>query len=176
MMQSWFSDLNWRRAAIWYALAAVVVVLDQWSKQAILGSFVPGERLVFTSFFQFTLAFNEGAAFSFLADAGGWQKWFFGLFSAFVSIVLAIWLAKLKPEQKLETWGLALILGGAIGNLIDRAMLGHVVDFIVVHWQHRYFPAFNVADSAITLGAGLLILDMILQSASAKSEKGVDNV
>ena len=108
-----------------------------------------------------TLAYNTGAAFSFLAGASGWQRWLFTLIAVVVSVVLVVWLKRLKAD---ETWlavGLALVLGGALGNLVDRVVFGHVVDFILVHWQSSwYFPAFNLADSAITVGAILLALDM----------------
>jgi signal peptidase II len=113
--------------------------------------------------------YNTGAAFSFLADAGGWQRWFFAVIALVVSVVLVVWLKRLKPH---ETWlavALALVLGGALGNLVDRVIFGHVVDFILVHWQNKwYFPAFNFADTAITCGAILLALDMF------KSDKSGD--
>ncbi len=144
----------------WYALAIVVIVLDQISKQWISATLTYGEPVVFTSFFNFTLLHNPGAAFSFLSDAGGWQRWFFTVVAAVVSVVLVIWLARVS-EKRYEALALALILGGAIGNLYDRVALGYVVDFIVVHYQDYYWPAFNIADSAITVGAALLILDML---------------
>ena len=109
--------------------------------------------------FNLTLVYNPGAAFSFLSDAGGWQRWFFIMLSSVISIVLFIWLLKLKPEQKLQTVSIAMILGGAIGNLIDRSIYGHVIDFLDVYFQQHHWPAFNVADSAITVGAILLIID-----------------
>jgi len=145
----------------WYSLALLVIVLDQLSKQWASASLVYGEPVVLTSFFNFTLWHNPGAAFSFLSDAGGWQRWFFTAVAAIVSCVLVVWIARVSVSKKLEAFALTMILGGAIGNLYDRVLLGHVVDFIVVHYQDYYWPAFNLADSAITLGAVLLIGDML---------------
>lgn len=144
----------------WYLVAIIVIVLDQISKHWVSAALSYGEPVVFTSFFNFTLLHNPGAAFSFLSDAGGWQRWFFTLVAAVISVVLVIWLARVS-EKRYEALALALILGGAIGNLYDRVALGYVVDFIVVHYQDYYWPAFNIADSAITVGAVLLILDML---------------
>lgn len=144
----------------WYTLAIVVIVLDQISKHWVSAALTYGEPVVFTPFFNFTLLHNPGAAFSFLSDAGGWQRWFFTAVAAVVSVVLVIWLARVS-EKRYEALALALILGGAIGNLYDRVVLGYVVDFIVVHYQDYHWPAFNIADSAITVGAALLILDMV---------------
>jgi signal peptidase II len=147
---------------IWLFLAILVVALDQWTKllaNSQLDYNVPVEIL---PVFDLTLRYNTGAAFSFLSEAGGWQRWFFTAVAVIVSVVLVVWLYRLRDEQKLLACSLALILGGAIGNVWDRVQLGYVVDFISVHWQQHYFPAFNIADSAITIGAGLMILDMIL--------------
>lgn len=149
-----------RQAWRWYALAIAVIALDQISKHWVSAALTYGEPVVFTPFFNFTLLHNPGAAFSFLSDAGGWQRWFFTVVAAVVSVVLVIWLARVS-EKRYEALALALILGGAIGNLYDRVVLGYVVDFIVVHYQDYYWPAFNIADSAITVGAVLLILDML---------------
>lgn len=149
-----------RQAWRWYILAIVVIALDQISKHWVSAALTYGEPVVFTPFFNFTLLHNPGAAFSFLSDAGGWQRWFFTVVAAVVSVVLVIWLARVS-EKRYEALALALILGGAIGNLYDRVVLGYVVDFIVVHYQDYYWPAFNIADSAITVGAALLILDML---------------
>ena len=149
-----------RQAWRWYILAIAVIVLDQISKHWVSAALTYGEPVVFTPFFNFTLLHNPGAAFSFLSDAGGWQRWFFTVVAAVVSVVLVIWLARVS-EKRYEALALALILGGAIGNLYDRVVLGYVVDFIVVHYQDYYWPAFNIADSAITVGAALLILDML---------------
>ena len=111
---------------------------------------------------------NHGAAFSFLSDAGGWQRYFFSGLAAAVSIGLVIWLARLSPEKRWEPIALALVLGGAVGNLYDRVTLGYVVDFIVVHYQGYYWPAFNLADSAISAGAIMLLIDAFMNSDSQK--------
>ena len=145
----------------WYGLALLVIVLDQISKHWVEAVLTYNEPVVFTSFFNFTLRYNPGAAFSFLSDAGGWQRWFFTIVALVVSAVLVVWIARVASTRKLEAFGLTMILGGAIGNVYDRIVLGHVVDFIVVHYEDYYWPAFNLADSAITLGAILLIIDMI---------------
>ena len=145
---------------LWYGVALVIVVLDQLSKMWVSTSLEYGQPLVFTSFFNFTLLHNTGAAFSFLSDAGGWQRWFFGTVAFIVSSVLLVWIARLDKEKRWEAIALALILGGAIGNLYDRLVLGYVVDFIVVHYKHHVWPAFNIADSAITVGAVMLLWDM----------------
>lgn len=146
-----------------------IVGFDQYTKwymSGLLELCVPGrcQSIEVLPVFQFTLLHNRGAAFSFLNDQDGWQRVFLVAVSSVVSIVLSVWLYKIWRQEKVLATGLALVLGGAIGNLIDRAVDGFVVDFLVVHWQSHYFPAFNVADSAITVGAGFLILDMILQS------------
>ena len=143
-----------------------IVIFDQASKQFMsewLTLCVPGqcESVVILPVFQFTLLHNTGAAFSFLHDAGGWQRWFLVAVSSGVSIFIGQWLYRIRHDEKLLALALALILGGALGNLIDRAFVGYVVDFIVVHWEHHYFPAFNIADSAICVGAALMILDML---------------
>lgn len=153
----------------WYAIAFVIFALDQASKHAIEAAFEYGETKVFTSFFNFTLAYNTGAAFSFLADAGGWQRWFFGVIATVASVLLIVWIRRVAATKVREAFALTFILGGALGNLYDRVVLGHVVDFIVVHYQDNYWPAFNLADSAISLGAAVLILDMLL-SKEKKSD------
>ena len=128
--------------------------------------------VIIPDYFSWTLAYNTGAAFSFLADAAGWQRWFFAAIAVVVSAVLVVWLKRLNPG---ETWlavALALVLGGALGNLVDRVVFGHVVDFILLHWhQQWYFPAFNVADMAITGGAILLALDMFKSEKSGETGK-----
>ena len=142
----------------WLGLAALVIVLDQLSKAAINSHFVFGESVAVTSFFNLVLAHNTGAAFSFLSDAGGAQRW---LFSAIAIIASAwiVWLLRRHQAQKLFSFALAFILGGALGNLIDRIAYGHVGDFLDFHWGGYHFAAFNLADSAITCGAALLIWD-----------------
>ena len=142
----------------WLAIAAIVIVLDQYTKTLILGDFSLGESRAVTSFFNIVRVHNTGAAFSFLAGAAGWQRWFFVGLGA-VAAVFIVWMLKQHGGQQLFSWALALILGGAVGNVIDRLLHGHVIDFIQVHHSGWYFPSFNVADSAITVGAVLLILD-----------------
>ncbi|MGD8177223.1 signal peptidase II [Marinimicrobium sp. ARAG 43.8] len=149
-----------RQAWRWYAVAVAVLLLDQITKHWVSASLTYGDPVVFTPFFNFTLLHNPGAAFSFLSEAGGWQRWFFTAVAALVSVVIVVWIARVA-QRRWEALALALILGGAIGNLYDRVLLGHVVDFIVVHYKEYYWPAFNIADSAITVGAALLIIDML---------------
>lgn len=147
----------------WLGIALVVIVLDQLTKTLILNHYQYGDSTYVTSWFNIVRAHNTGAAFSFLASASGWQRWFFiGL--GFVAAVFIVWMLRSHGGQKVFAWALALILGGALGNVVDRMLHGYVVDFIQVHWGAKYyFPSFNIADSAITLGAGLLILDEILR-------------
>ncbi len=152
----------------WLWLSALVLILDQASKLYFEGWLSLYQQVeVIPGYFAWTLTYNTGAAFSFLADHGGWQRWFFALVAVVVSAVLLVWLKRLpRRGQSWLALGLALVLGGALGNLLDRMVYGHVVDFILVHWQHRwYFPAFNIADCAISVGALLLAVDMF------KSEK-----
>ena len=149
---------------VWLWLSVLVIALDQASKHWFEHNLSLYEQIVvIPDLFSWTLAYNKGAAFSFLADQGGWQRWFFALVALVASGVLLVWLKRLQRHERLLAAGLALVLGGALGNLYDRVVLGHVVDFILVHWQDRwFFPAFNLADSAITVGASILILDMII--------------
>ncbi len=142
----------------WLTIAAIVIVLDQLSKAAISSHFAYGESLAVTPFFNLVLAHNTGAAFSFLNDAGGMQRWLFSAVAIAASVWI-VWLLRKHPTQKLFCFALAFILGGALGNLIDRIVYGYVVDFLDFYWGGYHFAAFNVADSAITCGAGLLILD-----------------
>ncbi len=142
----------------WLGLSALVIVLDQISKLSISSHFAIGYGMAVTDFFNLVLAHNQGAAFSFLNDAGGWQRW---LFSA-IAVLASVWIVTLlrrHAQQKLFCLALALVLGGALGNLIDRIAYGYVVDFLDFHWDTSHFPAFNVADAAISLGAALLVLD-----------------
>jgi signal peptidase II len=145
--------------ARWVSLAVVVVLLDQLTKSLVSRSFAFGQRRpVIDGFFDLTLVYNKGAAFSFLAGAGGWQRWFF-IGIGVAAALFILWLLWRHGAQRLFALGLALILGGAVGNVIDRVLHGHVVDFVLLHWRELYWPAFNVADSAITVGAALLIVD-----------------
>ena len=146
---------NWWR---WLAISAVVVVLDQITKQWVVHVFNQGEVLPVMAYFNLTLAYNSGAAFSFLAGAGGWQRGFFAAVAVIASIVIVHLLRK-HPKQTLFCIALSLILGGALGNLWDRMVIGRVVDFLDFYLNDYHWPAFNVADSAITVGAALLIMD-----------------
>lgn len=146
----------------WLGLAALVVALDQAAKAWIAGRFAYGESAQVTGFFNLVLAHNTGASFSMLNDAGGWQRW---LFSA-IAVAAAVWIVSLlrrHAQQKLFSLALALILGGALGNLIDRLAYGYVVDFLDFYWSGHHFPAFNLADSAITCGAALLLWDSLVK-------------
>ena len=146
----------------WYLIALIVLVLDQLTKTWVIAEFYLGQREIITSFFNLVHVHNYGAAFSFLSDAGGWQRWFFAALSAVVSTFIVVWISRLPKTRWIEGLALALILGGALGNLYDRLVLGYVVDFLDFHWSGSHFPAFNVADSGITTGAVLLILDMFI--------------
>lgn len=142
----------------WLLIAAVIILADQFTKILVIGAFRLGDVHPVTGFFDLVRAHNYGAAFSFLHGASGWQRWFFlGLGLAAAGFI--VWMLRRHGHQRLFGWALTLILGGALGNVIDRAIHGYVVDFIQVHAGGWYFPAFNVADSAITIGAILLILD-----------------
>ena len=147
-------------ASRWYALAGAVIVLDQVTKAVVLASIQFGERIVFLPFWNWVLTMNPGAAFSFLADQSGWQRWFFTILALAVSAWIALELRR-HPEQKLLSLALALVMGGALGNVIDRVRFGAVVDFVQWHAAGFYWPAFNVADSAITVGAILLVVGQL---------------
>ena len=156
MSNSTSHSLRWA----WYALAAVIIVLDQLSKYWVQVSFFEFERINLLPVLDFTLVYNKGAAWSFLSEAGGWQRWLFTAISAVVSVVLVIWIHRLVAVQKLLLIALTLILAGAVGNLIDRVLLGKVVDFVLFYYDGHYFPAFNLADSAITIGAIFMLADV----------------
>lgn len=160
MKKSVFPPYPW----LWLAVTAIIIVLDWYTKQLateLLELYRPYEVFPWLNM---TLAHNYGAAFSFLSDAGGWQRWFFTVIASAVSLALLVWLLRLPRQEWLTGLGLALILGGAIGNLIDRVQLGYVVDFVDVYYKDWHYPAFNVADSAITCGVILLLLDVVLIS------------
>ena len=151
--------------ALWLGLAGVVILLDQLTKALVIGEFRLGDTRTLTSYFNLVRAHNSGAAFSFLADASGWQRWFFVGLGAAASVFI-VWMLRAHPTQRLFCFAITMILGGALGNVIDRLLHGYVVDFLQFHWawlapmfQGGYFPAFNLADSAITLGAICLIAD-----------------
>ena len=147
---------------LWVGIAALIVVADQFTKVLVLGSFQYGESLPITSFFNLVRVHNLGAAFSFLADAGGWQRWFFTGLGTVAALVM-VWMLRAHAGQRLFCSAISFILGGAVGNVIDRLLHGYVVDFLDFYWGRWHFPAFNLADSAITLGAACLILDEILR-------------
>jgi len=154
---------------LWLGLAVLVLLADQLTKTLIIGSFQLGDSRTLTSYFNLVRVHNSGAAFSFLSTASGWQRWFFvGL--GLVATVAIVWMLKRHGSQRLFSFALSMILGGALGNVIDRLLHGHVIDFLQFHWDWLspvfaggYFPSFNVADSAITLGAICLILDELLR-------------
>lgn len=152
-------------ARSWLILSVFVVLADQVTKAYIVRNFGEYEFTAILPILDITRMHNVGAAFSFLASASGWQRWLFIVLAAGVSAAITAWLWRLPRNAAVPlAAGLALVLGGALGNLIDRVRLGHVIDFIHFHWDRAYFPAFNVADSAITVGAALLLLDALLQS------------
>ena len=151
----------------WLGIAAIVILLDQVTKTMILKTMAIGDSHTVTSFFNIVHWRNTGAAFSFLHAADGWQRWLFvGL--ALVAVIFIVWMLARHGGQRLFSWALALILGGAIGNVIDRLLHGSVVDFIQLHWRGAAFPSFNVADSAISVGAAFLILDELLRVRRAR--------
>ena len=146
----------------WLGLALLILIADQFTKVLILGYYKLGDATYVTSFFNVVRVHNSGAAFSFLANAGGWQRWFFTGIGISAAIFI-IWMLKSHPGQKLFSFALACILGGAIGNVVDRSLYGYVVDFLDFHYSGWHFPAFNIADSAISIGAVCLILDELLR-------------
>lgn len=145
----------------WLGLAVLLIVLDQVSKMLAMQLLELHAPLAVLPGFNLTLTYNTGAAFSFLSEAGGWQRWFFSGFALIVSIILVVWLYRLPVSARWLPCALGFILGGALGNLLDRLMYGHVVDFIQLYYQQWYWPAFNLADSAITIGAVMLIIDAL---------------
>ncbi|MDP3823537.1 MAG: signal peptidase II [Burkholderiales bacterium] len=146
----------------WLGIAALIILADQFTKTLIVGAFQLGDSHTVTSFFNIVRAHNTGAAFSFLAGAGGWQRWFFiGL--GIAAAIFIVWMLRSHGGQRLFSWALALILGGALGNVIDRFIHGYVVDFLQFHYAGWAFPSFNIADTAISIGASCLILDEILR-------------
>ncbi len=158
----------------WLWISLLVVVLDQLTKSVAVSNLVLFQPVEIFPGFNFTLMYNQGAAFSFLSDASGWQRWFFAAIAVGVSVGIIFWLKRLPPDHRLMAVSLALILGGAIGNVWDRILLGHVVDFIDVYYAEYHWPAFNIADSAISVGAVLLIFDSLRsarheQNASSES-------
>jgi len=175
-----------KQKSVWLILVVIIFIADQVSKNWASSVLVYSQPQSFLPFFNFTLLHNYGAAFSFLSDAGGWQRWFFGVIAFAVSVFLVVWIVKLEPHKKIELAGLSCILGGALGNLYDRIILGYVVDFIDWFYysesclpffygrsdlQTCHWPAFNIADSAILLGVSLLIIDMLFLNQDKSQEK-----
>ena len=146
----------------WLWLSLLIIVLDQLSKQLVEASLLVYEIIPLLPFFNLTLAYNEGAAFSFLSDQGGWQRWLFAILAMGVSLVLITWLRRLTVQERLLAAALSLIIGGALGNLIDRLLFGHVIDFLDFYYKSWHWPAFNVADSAIFIGVVLFLLDAVV--------------
>lgn len=161
------------RKHIWILLAIAVVVFlaDQLTKLWIVNQYIYGESEAITAYFNLVRVHNFGAAFSFLNNEGGWQRWGFSVFAALVSLIILVWITRLSVQQKLEGLALALILGGALGNLYDRMTLGYVVDFLDFHWSGKHFPAFNIADSAISLGAVLIIVEGFIRNPNSQSKR-----
>ena len=155
--------MSWQIAR-WYVVAIVLLIADQLAKYTITQNFLYGEYINIFPGLDFTLVHNTGAAFSFLSDAGGWQRWLFLIISLVASIVLIVWLYRLKASQFFLSTSLALILGGALGNLYDRIFLGYVIDFIDFYYGIYHWPVFNIADASITLGAVFLIFESFLVS------------
>ncbi len=169
MRKSWFTPT--RGASGWLWLSIIVIVLDQITKALVARSLSLYESIELLPVLSLTHLHNTGAAFSMLADAAGWQRWFFVILGIVVSVVLMVWLRRMRSnEQTLLAIGLSLILGGALGNVIDRVWLGYVIDFVHVHWDRIgfSFAAFNVADTAISIGAGCLLLDAFMEGRKAK--------
>jgi signal peptidase II len=153
-----------RNGLVYLWLTLVVIVLDQLTKAAVERSLQLYQSFVVLPVFEISRLHNTGAAFSFLAAAAGWQRWLFTVLAIIVSAALVTWLRRIDSESRLLASAVALILGGALGNVVDRIRLGYVIDFITVHWGDHFFPSFNVADSSITIGAALLLLDAWLEA------------
>ncbi|QDP72882.1 lipoprotein signal peptidase [Legionella israelensis] len=149
----------------WFLLVGMVIVFDQASKYFVTTILMPYHPLAIFPGLNITLAFNTGAAFSFLSDAGDWHRWFFAAFSTIVSIALVVWILRTPKSAQLQLSAISLILGGALGNLLDRAFSGYVIDFIQVYYKSYYWPIFNLADSAICIGAALLLIDLCKNTA-----------
>lgn len=160
--------------ALRYGIVAIIVILDQITKIWADRSLAMYEQVPITEFFNITKAYNYGAAFSFLDIEGGMQRWFFTTISLVVSVVLTIWLYRLQKNEKWLTLSISLILGGAVGNLIDRAVYGYVVDFIQLYWNTSYFPSFNIADAAISCGTALLLILTLFEKKEEPQTESAD--
>lgn len=171
MRKGVFSSVTIHKGHWWgLALVLIAIVLDQYTKALASELLTYGQPVYVAPFLDWTLLHNPGAAFSFLSDQGGWQRWFFTAVAAIVSVVLVIWIVRLPYSKLWELIALALVLGGAVGNLIDRVLLGYVVDFISLHYEEHYWPAFNIADSAICLGVAMLVIDMFRSEKTKEQE------
>ena len=160
-----------RVLVISYVVSALILILDQLTKFWAEQTLTSGELIYVLPFFDLTLVYNEGAAFSLLSTAGGWQRYFLSGLSAIVSLFLIFWIG--RQHQPVERMAWVLILGGAAGNLVDRVFYGHVIDFISIHWEQYYWPTFNIADSALTIGAGLLFYEwMVLAPRRERQSRG----
>jgi signal peptidase II len=146
----------------WLWLSLAVILLDQATKQIAESMLTLYESVYVMPLFDLTLLYNKGAAFSFLSDQDGWQRWFFTVLALVVTVVLTVWLWRLKQQEKWVAVALSLIIGGAVGNVIDRILFGHVIDFLHFHYQEHYWPAFNIADSAITIGVMVMMFDALV--------------
>ena len=168
----WFTPT--RGASNWLWLSFLVVLLDQATKALVIGTVKMQNSIALLPILDVVYLENTGAAFSILAQAAGWQRWFFIALGVTVSLALMIWLRKIRADQTILAIGLSLVLGGTLGNVIDRVLHGYVVDFIYFHWRTRYFPAFNIADTAISIGAGCLLLDAFRESSHEKRAESAD--
>ena len=155
-----------------FLIASLIFLLDQFTKMQVVQNLYLGQRNELTVFFNLVHVRNYGAAFSFLSEACGWQRWFLTIISALASMLIVYWIKKSDEKKYLETLSLIIILGGALGNFYDRLILGYVVDFLDFHWSGVHFPAFNIADTAITIGATLFIADNLIFNRYAKEESG----
>ena len=160
--------VDFKQKISWFLLALFILLLDQLTKSWAVSALSFSDPQSFLPFFNFTLLYNYGAAFSLLSDAGGWQRWFFIILAVGVSLALVRWLQTLKDDKWLAI-AIALILGGAVGNLYDRITLGYVVDFLHFYWGEYHFPAFNIADTAISIGAGMMIIDIFRNKEEEKT-------
>lgn len=166
---------NWKESGLrWYWVVVLVFIADQISKQWVISNFDLYESIKLLPIFSFTYVRNYGAAFSFLSDAGGWQKWLFTFIAIGFSTLLTVWLRKQPSQMWRLNLAYTLVIGGALGNLIDRLQHGYVVDFLDFYWAQSHFPAFNIADAAICIGAGLIIIDSFISDRDEKRKKALD--
>lgn len=164
------------RNLIWFWVSMIVFVVDQWTKQLAMTHLIAAEPVSIFSFFNLRLSFNQGAAFSFLHGAGGWQRWLFIGFSLLMSCAIVVWLYRLSRQEKWVRFGLLLILGGALGNLWDRWILGYVIDFIQLHVNQWYWPTFNLADAAISIGAFFVLFATVWENKHKSDSNAAQNI